>query len=84
MFLVLGVGGGSIGFIESEWLMGGFAVLFGLAMVGMVVRRLAILGPAVVLTLEGIHDKRLRVGLIRWEDIDHVWISKVGELSVLS
>jgi hypothetical protein len=35
-------------------------------------------GPCIVVNDEGIHDKRLRVGLIRWSDIERVRMHGIG------
>jgi hypothetical protein len=35
-------------------------------------------GPCVIINEEGIHDKRLRIGTIRWSDIERVRMHGVG------
>ena len=42
------------------------------------VRQLSDRGPCVVITDQGINDKRLRMGMIRWSDVEKVRMQGVG------
>jgi len=42
------------------------------------VRQLSDRGPCVVITDQGINDKRLRLGMIRWSDVKNVRMQGVG------
>lgn len=56
-------------------------VVIGLVMA---LRQLLDRGPCIIINEEGIHDKRLRMGTIRWSDIEGVRMHGVGAAYFIS